>query len=236
MPSAKHLELCDRQANRPENKFTCVLLGADDAYLAQAAESFAGTWFDVRHSSRYGRREKKLTPDAYAATGSGAVDFLFSFLCPVIIPEPLLRAARIAPINFHPAPPRYPGVGSASYAIYQEDAAFGVTAHVMAPVVDSGMIIRTLEFPISQGDTCETLFNRAKNYSLFLFYEVLAELAGTGKVVGSGEKWLGKAITRKDFEKWMTVSPEDPAKEIERKIRALRHSRFFAPYVKYACK
>ena len=222
--------------NQIKTRYTCVLLSTDDDYLADAAESFAGTLFDVRHSSRYGRQETNLADDVYIVMASGAVDFLFSFLCPVIIKEKQLTAARVAPINFHPAPPKYPGVGSASYAIYHNDSTFGVTAHVMEPVVDSGMIIKTIEFPISLGDTCETLFDRARNYSLFLFYDVLAELTVSGEVTGSGRQWLGTAITRKDFENWMTVSPNDPAEEIERKIRALRHSCFSEPYVKYACK
>jgi len=222
--------------NQIKTRYTCVLLSTDDDYLAAAAESFVETLFDVRHSSRYARQETKLVDDVHDVMGSGAVDFLFSFLCPVILKQPELAAARVAPINFHPAPPKYPGVGSASYAIYHEDATFGVTAHVMAPVVDSGTIIKTLNFPISRGDTCETLCDRAKIYSLFLFYDVLAELARCGKVTGSGEPWLGKAITRKDFETWMTVSPNDPPEEIERKIRALRHSCFPEPYVQYSCK
>ena len=236
MPTANHLELCDRQAIRPKPKFTCVLLSTDDEYLAEAAEIFAGTLFDIRQSSRYGRQETLLSHEVREVMRNGEVDFLFSFLCPVIIKESELTAVRVAPINFHPAPPRYPGVGSASYAIYHEDTTFGVTAHVMDSMVDSGKIIKTLEFPISESDTCETLSGRAKSYTLFLFFEVLAELAGTGKVTDCGKRWGGKAITRKDFERWMTVSPDDPTEEIERKIKALRHSRYSEPYVKFARK
>lgn len=215
-------------------KYSCILLTCEDAHLASAAESFARTVFDLRHHSRYARGAKFLDGDVESLCGDGGVDFLLNFLSPVIIPARLLRNIRRAAVNFHPAPPQWPGVGSASYALYEEDETFGVTAHVMTEQIDAGPILRSTRFPIVPDDTCETLFARALNFSLFLFYDLAAELASSGEARPNGQTWARPAIRRADFERWMHVAAWDAPDEIRRKVRALRHSQFPGPFVELA--
>ncbi|MFO1497488.1 MAG: formyltransferase family protein [Verrucomicrobiota bacterium] len=212
-------------------QFSCVLLTGGDERLAKATEQYARSLFDVRHISRHGRDHKTLPAELLELLNQEKVDFLFNFLAPIIFPGTVLGAIGRASINFHPAPPEWPGVGSASFALYEKQATFGVTAHFMTERVDAGRIIRVQRFPILPNDTCERLFDRALDYMLLLFYEVLLEVSQNGEAAASDEQWKRKAITRRQFEKWMTLTPADSTEEIERKARALRHSRFPGPFL-----
>jgi methionyl-tRNA formyltransferase len=185
----------------PTTRPRAILLTSNHEHLATAAEEFARRHFEVVHVSGYPRSAN------------------------------LLRSIRRAAINFHPAPPAYPGVGSASYALFHGDSEFGITAHLMEPKCDSGLILQTLRFPVAADDTCESLFDRALVRSLDLYQEVLAKIAAGRSLEGCGETWARAAITRAEFERWMELSLDDPPDVFERKINALRHSRFPGPYL-----
>jgi methionyl-tRNA formyltransferase len=213
-----------------------ILLTSDLEQLSAAAEQFARRLFDVRHVSRYFRDAKELAPEVEQIVQSRAerIDYLFNFLSPVIVPKEMLRAIRKSAINFHPAPPKWPGVGSASFALYEGDEVFGATAHAMTAKVDAGAILRAIRFPILAEDDCQSLFGRALEFALLLFYDVLTELARGGKIDPSGETWERPAVTRAQFDRWMRVSLDDEPEEIVRKARALNHPRLPGPYVELA--
>jgi methionyl-tRNA formyltransferase len=217
-----------------DTKHSCILLTGDREHLCAAAELYARKLFDVKHVSRYPRHARHLAAEVTDLTRSGEIDFLFNYLSPVIVPERILGSIRRAAINFHPAPPDWPGIGSASYALYEGDESFGVTAHLMTAAIDAGPIVRSIRFPIAAEDDCESLWERALSFSLFLFYDVLWHAAGSGQAQPSGEQWKRAAIRRAEFEKWMRVSTGDSPEEIRRKIRALRHSTLPGPYVEVA--
>ena len=210
--------------------YRCVLLTSDRPDLADAAETFARKRFNVRHVSRHARDEREFPRAAAAAIASGDVDFLLNYLAPMIVPAGVLGCVRREAVNFHPASPAWPGVGSASYALYHGDSMFGVTAHRMTSRVDAGDIVRVIRFPVRPDDTCETLFDRALGATLSLFYQVCEELVSVGQLCPSGDRWERAAITRAEFEQWMTLSATDPPGEIARKVRALRHSRLPGPF------
>jgi len=216
----------------PTTQPRAILLTSNHEHLATAAEEFARRHFDVVHVSGYPRSAKRLEPAALEAAAGGEVDYLFNFLSPVVLKADLLRSIGRSAINFHPAPPAYPGVGSASYALFHGDAEFGITAHLMEPKCDSGLILRTLRFPVAPDDTCETLFDRALVRSLDLYQDVLADIAAGRMPEGCGETWSRAAITRAEFERWMELSLDDPPDVFERKINALRHSRFPGPFLR----
>ena len=76
------------------------------------------------------------------------VDYLFNFMSPKKVPKSVLENIKKYAINFHPACPKYPGVGSASYAIYNQDKNYGVTAHLMTENFDEGKIFMVLGIKI----------------------------------------------------------------------------------------
>ena len=212
------------------SRYSCVLLTSDRLDLAGPAEEYAKAKFDVRHVSGHARHEREFPVGAAEALATGKVDILLNYLAPMIVPEQVLQNVGREAINFHPASPAWPGIGSASYALYQGDLTFGATAHRMTTTIDGGEIVRVASFPVRSDDTCETLFERALRSSLTLFQEVCDELSRTGHVAASGDRWERRAITRAEFERWMTLSVSDPTDEIAKKVRALAHPRFPGPF------
>ena len=211
-------------------RYRCVLLMTDRADVADQAGACAVERFDVVHASRHAREERAFPPAAVAAMRGGDVDVLLNFLAPMIVPTYVLDLARRAAINIHPAPPDWPGIGSASYALYRGDVEFGVTAHRMTATIDGGEIVRVLRFPIEADDTCDSVSDRALRRSVEVFRDVCDEMARTGAVAASGDRWTRPAITRREFERWMTLSPGDSRDEVARKVRALRHPRLPGPF------
>lgn len=63
-----------------------------------------------------------------------------------------------------------------------------------------------------------------------MFKDVCEELARNGGLRPSGDRWARPAITRKEFERWMLLSPEDSREEVARKVRAVKHSRLPGPF------
>lgn len=208
----------------------CVLLLTDRADLADAAEAYARARFDVRYSSRHARQERAFPTAAADVIEDGDIDLLLNYLAPMIVPGRILGRLRRDAINVHPAPPAWPGVGSASYALYRGDTTFGVTAHRMTAQIDAGDIVKVTRFSVRPDDTCASLFERALEATLPLFCSVCDEFARTGHVAASGDRWERPAVTRAEFERWMTLSPSDPPDEIARKVRALAHPHLPGPF------
>ena len=159
------------------------------------------------------------------------IDYLFSFLCPVIIPDKLLKITRIKNINLHPAPPEYPGIGSVSRALYDERSEFGVTAHLMEKKVDKGKILKVKRFPILNDDTCEKLDFRAKQSSIDLMKDILKIFSKEDSDFTCNDKWSGFVMNRKKFKEWMQIPLNASKDETDRKIKALSHSKFPGPFL-----
>lgn len=214
------------------NRKKCILLLDTNEFLGKAAEDYCSTLFDVKCVTRSQRNLKEFPQEVFNTIHNNKIDYVFNFLSAVKVPIEVINSAKKYAINFHPAPPDYPGVGCASYALYDNAKEYGVTAHIMEETYDSGEILSVIRFPISEGDYCDTLFDRALVYTLMLFYDILYKLAIKGEIKSCGEEWLRRPSTRKEFEDWMIILPTDPEEEVQRKIRATRHSRFPGPYVK----
>jgi methionyl-tRNA formyltransferase len=207
----------------------CVLLTCDRPGIGDASISFVQQHFDVRWSMQYPDEATGAAPASLTEVLDGNdIDYLFSFLSPIIIPQKALGRVGLA-INFHPGPPRWPGIGSSCYALYHGDKSFGVTAHIMEPRVDTGAILRVDRFPILPGDSQVSLIERAEHRALTLFYDVLEELILQGSVSPSGERWERSPRTRKHLAQWLTLSGDEPASEIARKIRSSEHPSFPDP-------
>ena len=97
---------------------------------------------DVIWSKTYNEKITKKLKSQY--------DYIFTFRSYLILKNNTIKKAKIAAINFHPGPPKYRGVGCANYAIYEKSKFYGVTAHLIAPQIDSGKIIDITKFEISE--------------------------------------------------------------------------------------
>lgn len=214
-----------------QTKPSCLLLTTQNEFFAASIELFARQYFDVRLASRHSWEECRITPEI-AQIVDGGVDYLFSFLSPIIVPQAMLDKTKRLNINVHPAPPEYPGIGAASLALYDNRKTFGATAHIMEEKVDTGRILSVKRVPVYENDTCETLDSRARLASVSLMEEIMAA-AAKDKLPVCEERWQGTVMTRKKFRQWMTLPPDATEEEVNRKIRALRHRTFPGPFVTF---
>lgn len=170
---------------------SCVLLLSTDP-IVDRAEKHARSLFAMRSVLRHTRSERRLARPLPPA------DLLLNFLSAPYVPPTELAKFGTA-VNFHPAPPEYPGVGSASLALYDGRKYHGVTAHIMTERYDAGPIIRVQRFLIPQPCTYARLFELSLAESLLLFFDVTAGLA-RGAAFQCDEQWARRAYTRSEFE------------------------------------
>ena len=147
-------------------------------------------------------------------------DLLISYLCPWVIPADVLKNARFASINFHPAPPEFPGTGCTNFAIYQEVTSYGVTCHHMAEVVDSGAIIAVRRFDVTPQDTVYSLTQRCYAYMLVLYFDIISMLLRGEPLPQSPETWTRKAYRRKELNDLKRLTLDMPMDEIRRRVKA----------------
>lgn len=148
-------------------------------------------------------------------------EYVISFVSPWIIPGSLLRLAQKAAINFHPGSPSYPGIGCYNFALYERSRQYGVTVHHMEEKVDTGDIIMTSYFDISQFETVETLKLKSMNHLLYCFEKIVSCISSGISLPISSETWQRKPFTRRDMYNLFEINPKIHDKsEIERRIKA----------------
>ncbi len=204
-------------------KPSCVLLVGNDNKLNQRAIDYVRRYFLIKRVINF--QKQNITEAAAAALKP---EYVFNFLSSKVLKGPLLKFKNV---NFHPAPPEWPGRGSASLALFYNSKHYGATAHIMDYSVDSGVILFVKRFPISPNEPCEDVFRRGELACLGLFKKVIKYIAKhKGLPAGCGEKWGRKPGTKQEFQKWLILDPKNK-KEFIKKIKAARHSRFPGPYV-----
>jgi methionyl-tRNA formyltransferase len=230
---------------------TCVLLLRDDHYLNQLATSYCSSKLHLLAVAA----SRAVDEDALAAVNP---DLVLSFLNKRILERFRLRQTQLSlyaegradssgsmklenalkgallaipGVNFHPAPPEYPGRGGASLALFDGQETYGATAHILLRQIDAGPILAVRRFDINPTDTCDTVYARAEIAALELFFEVVDRIAVDRRLPSpSKEMWLRNPITRKEFQDWLVLDPSDKNTFI-RKVKAAAHPRFPGPYV-----
>ena len=209
----------------PENNISLLFLGkADDSDCARALEFCHRNFARVKFC--LGKWGDPLTDEIRQWEG----DYIISFLSRWVIPEELLKRAKKAAINFHPAPPEYPGIGCTNFALYENAREYGVTCHHMAAKVDTGRIISVRRFPVYPDDGVAELLKRTYENQIALFFEVAQSMAEGKDLPVSNETWSRPPFTRKQFNELFIVTRDMPKEEIARRVRAVSY-RHWQPYV-----
>ncbi len=205
--------------------FSLLFLGkAEDGDCQRALEFCQQAFAPVTHC--LGKWGDPLPPEVVNWEG----DYIVSYLSRWVVPDALLKRARKAAINFHPASPEYPGIGCNNFALYENASEYGVTCHHMAPKVDTGRIIAVRRFPIHPDDDVDTLLKRTYENQIALFFEI-AELMAAGKELPvSAETWTRPPFTRKQFNELFQIRPGQSKDEIARRIRAISY-KHWQPYI-----
>lgn len=164
-------------------------------------------------------------------------DYIFCFRSLFVLPKYLIERAKIAAVNFHPAPVEYPGSGCLNFALYDNASQYGVTAHIMNEKIDNGAILKCQRFPIMPFDTVDTLLERTHLKLINLFIDIVAELILGGAksleamiLSSNTEKWRGEATKMKDFQKIQVVPLNVTEVELQKIIRAT-YTENFPPYI-----
>ena len=153
-------------------------------------------------------------------------EYIISYLSRWVIPEHLIKRAKNAAINFHPASPEYPGIGCNNFALYENAKEYGVTCHYMKAKVDTGKIIAVKRFPVFVNDNVETLLLRTYDFQLVLFYEIIGKIINGENLPESSEKWSREPFMRKDFNKLHKITVDMDTEEVTRRVRATNYLQF----------
>lgn len=193
-----------------------LFFGKRGDYRCERAQEFVSSSFGTAIVVTGTRHDR--FPEEYV---SWSGDYVFSYLCPWVIPEALLSRARRACLNFHPGPPEYPGIGCTNFAIYNGETTFGVTCHHMAGRVDSGAIVAVRRFPLLLTDTVYSLTQRCYDHIDELFGEVVSEIVRGRPLPKSQETWTRRPYTRKELNALCRIEPDMTAEEVRRRVRAV---------------
>jgi methionyl-tRNA formyltransferase len=174
-----------------------ILLIAEEAAGVQALRMLAGTVHEViAVITRGSGREPAVATVAGVAARMGyqlwparrtqendfaevirqqKVDILLNIHGPYVLPPPVVTAPTIGSFNLHPGPlPRYAGLNSPSWAIYNGEQIHGVTLHWMDQGLDTGPVAYSVEFPIDDDDTGLTLDAKCVRAGLPLLHDLLS--------------------------------------------------------------
>lgn len=187
---------------------------------------------DVRHwAEGRGLRVEAQDSDAGERLGDLSVDWLLSVANLNVIPEAVLRLARVGSVNFHDGPlPRHAGLNAPVWALLEGEARHGITWHRMTGGVDEGAILEQREFDIRPDDTALTLNTRCFEAAIDSFPALLDQLeAGNpeGRAQDLAQRSLHlrsdrpAAAGRLDF--------TEPAEAALRLVRAMDHGRYLNP-------
>ena len=154
-----------------------------------------------------------------------------------ILPYKLIKKASIAAINFHPAPPEYPGSGSFAWALFDESPHYGITAHFINKKIDNGQIIECRRFPILPEYNLMTLssITQKKVYEMFVDFANGIVLEGIQFIdkktnISIKEKWRGTARKIKEIDKLQHIDFDCDEKSLKKIIRAT-YTPSFPPYI-----
>jgi methionyl-tRNA formyltransferase len=155
------------------------------------------------------------------------ITYLFNFYSPDIIKENLIKKIKY-PINFHAGNTKYPGRGGYCHAIYNSEKKYGSVAHIMKKKVDTGKIIKELNFKISQNETVESLKFRTFLISFYLFYDVVLQILNKN-LSFERKKWKRKPYKLSDLNKIRLIKKNFSKKRIDK----IKQSTIYYPYVPF---
>lgn len=207
------------------NSFSIGLFTKESSYCNIAID------FVKRNFSEYEVIKEDIESFNTTSLYARRFDYIISFLYNHLIPQAVLDNASIAAINFHPAPPEYPGTGSYNFALYNNEKMYGTVCHHMIEKPDSGKIIAVKRFPLFQTDTVKSLRERTMIYTLLNFFEVINIILEKKDLPLADEVWTHEPTTRKDLEKLLEINLDMSTDEIDKRIRSTAVPNYPGPYI-----
>ena len=157
-------------------------------------------------------------------------DFIISYLSAWVLDQNVLNNTKYLNINFHPGPPKYPGIGCFNFAIFNNEKTYGATMHEMKKKVDSGKIIKKIKFNINKLNLIQ-LIERTYEKMFKLLKKEMPKILAKKKLNFSKNKWSRKAYTRKDFNNFCKIDLKMKPDQLIRKIKAISHPDYPDPII-----
>jgi len=219
----KMLDATPAEPIQYSKKLKILFIGkADDQYSKYAGE-FISLHFPETLTI-YGKRGEQFPKEASDWRG----DIIISYLSQWIIPDAVLRRAKVMAINFHPGPPAYPGIGCTNFAVYDGVDEYGVTCHHMLAKVDTGKIISVKRFPVYKTDTVFAITQRCYALILNQFFEIMDYIIQEKPFPDCDETWTRKPYLRKELNRLCRITPDMPIEEINKRIKATNFVKHWA--------
>ena len=106
-----------------------------------------------------------------------APDYIFSFYYRFMIPEQILKCAKIAALNMHGSLlPKYRGRAPVNWAILHGETETGATLHVMEAKPDAGDIVGQAAVSIDPDETATEVFGKVSQAAVTVIEQVLPSL------------------------------------------------------------
>lgn len=106
-----------------------------------------------------------------------APDYIFSFYYRFMIPEQILKCAKIAALNMHGSLlPKYRGRAPVNWAILHGEIETGATLHVMEAKPDAGDIVGQVAVSIGPDETATDVFGKVSQAAVTVIEQVLPSL------------------------------------------------------------
>ncbi|MBE0621336.1 MAG: methionyl-tRNA formyltransferase [Burkholderiales bacterium] len=138
----------------------------------------------------------------------------------LILPEPVLAAARMGAINIHASLlPRWRGAAPIQRAILAGDARTGISIMQMDRGLDTGPVLATEAIPIATDDTGASLHDKLAELGARLIVNALARIE-RGPLHAKPQAETGASYAAKIVKAEAEIDWRESAPVIERKIRA----------------
>lgn len=163
-------------------------------------------------------------------------DLIICFRSFYILKKSLLEKAKYGGINFHPAPPSYRGVGTANFALLNNEKNFGVTAHLINEKIDDGKILNVKKFKIKKTDNLKDLLNKAYKHQILQVYELLENLINSNFDYNTHIKkfkkikWSKQIYSQSKLSKLYQIKLNINESELKKKLRATIYKNY-RPYI-----
>jgi methionyl-tRNA formyltransferase len=164
--------------------------------------------------------EKIRTPEFLAALKALAPDLLVVAAYGRILPDPVLAAARLMPLNVHASLlPRHRGASPVEGAILAGDRETGVTIMRITSRMDAGPMLVARAIPIASDDTQGSLKTKLAELGAAALLDAIAQIA-RGEAVETAQDEALATYTRPIRKQDSIVDWSAEASYIERMIRA----------------
>lgn len=137
-----------------------------------------------------------------------------------VIPADVLAVPRLGAVNFHDGLlPRYRGMNATGWALRNDEAQLGFTAHRMTPRLDDGSILAQRAMPLGDDDDIETIRAWQATNVPMIFQEMLARIAAGEPGTPQWEEAAYSTPGRFE-EGWRWIDWSQPARAIHLQVRS----------------